>query len=65
MRLFVWEEEVVEECCTLIHNIVLQVVEVDRWQWMLDPSNGYLVSGVYRMLITMDPSISSVVSSIT
>lgn len=59
-----WEEEVVEECCTLIHNIVLQVDEVDRWQWMFDPSNGYLVSGVYRMLITMDPSISAIVSSI-
>ena len=60
-----WEEEVVGECSTLIHNIVLQVDEVDRWQWMLDPFKGYLDSDIYRMLIIVDYVVSNIIWHIT
>jgi hypothetical protein len=49
-RLLAWEEESVRECYVLLHNIVLQDNVNDAWRWLLDPSNGYSVRGVYRFL---------------
>jgi len=41
-RLFVWEEENVRECISLLHNIVLHANVVDKWKWLLDPIKGYI-----------------------
>ena len=38
------------ECSILLHNIVLQVNVTDKWSWLLDPSNGYLVWEAYRFI---------------
>jgi len=43
----VWEEELVTECLTLLCHIVLQDDVINRWQWILDPINGYSVKGTY------------------
>jgi len=49
-RLFVWEEDTVRECSTLLSNIVLQENVYDSWRWLLDPSHGYTVREAYRFL---------------
>lgn len=46
-RLLTWEEELVSECVSLLHNVVLQAHIHDRWRWILDPINGYTVKGTY------------------
>jgi hypothetical protein len=57
-RLLAWEEETVSKCAFLLHNVVLQDhILVDRWQWMLDPINGYSVKGTYTYLTT--PNVPS------
>jgi len=40
----------VEECCVLLHNIVMQDDVEDRWEWHLEPVKGYIVGGVYHLL---------------
>jgi hypothetical protein len=42
-RLWVWEEEMLEECKTLLSDISLQNNVLDHWQWRPDPSRGYSV----------------------
>ena len=49
-RLWVWEEELVEECRTLLTNVVLQQNVSDRWQWELDKDEGYKVRDAYHAL---------------
>ena len=49
-RLWVWEEELVEECMILLTNIVLQTNVSDKWQWELDKKDGYTVRDVYQAL---------------
>lgn len=39
-----------EECCELLHNISFQDDRKDKWDWLLDPSKGYLVRIVYKLL---------------
>ncbi|MCH81942.1 cytochrome P450 [Trifolium medium] len=58
-RLFVWEEGLLVECCLLLANVVLQVQELDKWRWLLDPDGAYSVSSTYYWLthqVPVDPS---------
>jgi len=45
IRLLAWEEDSVQECTLLLHNIVLQENIQDIWKWLLDPVQGYSVRG--------------------
>ncbi|MCI17153.1 receptor-like protein kinase ANXUR2, partial [Trifolium medium] len=36
-QLWVWEEEMLGECQTLLLNISLQTQSSDKWQWQPDP----------------------------
>ena len=56
-RLLVWEEESVEECSVLLHNVVLQVIVHDTWRWLLDPILGYSVRGAYNFITTTGTTV--------
>jgi len=50
-RLWVWEEEMLEECHNLLLTIVLLQVDLDDvWMWAHDPVVGYTVGGAHRIL---------------
>lgn len=49
-----WGEDLLGECCVMLHNVVLQVTVKDRWQWLLDPVKGYTITKVYNYLIFSD-----------
>ncbi|GAU47968.1 hypothetical protein TSUD_280270 [Trifolium subterraneum] len=49
-QLWVWEEEMLRECQSLLLNLTLQARSSDRWQWQLDPDEGYTVQGAYQLL---------------
>jgi hypothetical protein len=53
-RLWVWEEDLVEECRDLLLTISLQESESDRWLWLPDQIGGYTVRGVYDMLTSQE-----------
>ena len=53
-RLWAWEEELLEECMILLHDISLQINSTNHWQWMLDPSGSYSVWSVYQKLTTQE-----------
>ncbi len=53
-RLWVWEEELVEECRDCLVTVTLQDSSFDRWLWLPDPIGGYTVRGVYDMLTSQD-----------
>jgi len=53
-RLWAWEEELLKECRALLYDASLQHNVSDHWQWRPDPSKGYSVRGVYRLLTTHD-----------
>jgi hypothetical protein len=53
-RLWVWEEELVEECRELLLTVTLQDSSSDRWLWLLDPNGGYSVRGVYDLLTSQE-----------
>ncbi|MCI66906.1 hypothetical protein A2U01_0088164, partial [Trifolium medium] len=42
-QLWAWEEELLEECRTLLSDIALQPNVVDQWLWRPDPGGGYSV----------------------
>lgn len=50
--LLAWEEEMIEECCVLLHNIALLVDNVYRWYWQLDLVASYTVSDAYDQFLT-------------
>lgn len=52
-RLWVWEEELLAECRTLLANVVVQSDVSDRWQWELDKNDGYKVRDAYHALTHM------------
>ena len=56
-RLWVWEEELVEECRDLLLTITLQDSSSDRWLWLPDQIGGYTVRGVYDMLTSQDQPV--------
>jgi hypothetical protein len=39
------------------NDIVLQDHTADRWRWLIDPINGYSVSGTYHFLTMAEPSL--------
>jgi len=43
-RLRACEEDLLGECCVMLHNVVLQVTVEDRWQWLLDLVKGYTIN---------------------
>jgi len=47
-RLFAWEEDLVKERCTVLHNIILHVNVSDMWNWLLDSIKGFSVREVYH-----------------
>lgn len=54
-RLWAWEEEeLLEECRLLLHDVSLQTSVSNVWQWLPDPSWGYSVRGVYDMLTSKE-----------
>jgi len=46
-----------EECRTLLDNVVLQPNVSDRWQWDPDIHVGYTVRGAYHALTSTDTHI--------
>ncbi|KEH32906.1 hypothetical protein MTR_3g011275 [Medicago truncatula] len=53
-RLWVWEEEFVEECRELLLTLTLQDSSSDRWLWLPDQTGGYTIRGVYDMLTSQE-----------
>jgi hypothetical protein len=53
-RLFVWEEESVEELTLLLQNVSLQVHLEDKWKWKDDSSSVYTVRSAYNSIIAQD-----------
>ncbi|CAJ2668646.1 unnamed protein product [Trifolium pratense] len=51
-QLRAWEEELLGECQSLLSNISLQALSLDRWQWYPDLDTGYTVRGAYQLLIS-------------
>jgi len=49
-RLWMWEEEMLDKCRSLLLTVSLQDTISYVWQWHLDPTWGYSVHGVYGML---------------
>ncbi|GAU15300.1 hypothetical protein TSUD_03680 [Trifolium subterraneum] len=54
VALWVWEEEFLAECTSLLYAIVLHTNISDSWIWRHDISGGYSVGGAYSLLTTMD-----------
>jgi len=52
--LWAWEEELVVEYRTLLHNVVLQPTISDQWQWIPDIVGGYTVRSEYQILTSQD-----------
>lgn len=61
--LFAWEEDLLRNCCFVLHNIVVQDGVLDRWKWLLDPIKDYSVSDVYHMFTTSDQTSKRVDTS--
>jgi len=53
-RLWVWEEEMLEECRIFLSNVFLQLNVSDTWQWQPDPAGGYSVRSSYEVLTPQD-----------
>ncbi|GAU37762.1 hypothetical protein TSUD_102790 [Trifolium subterraneum] len=49
-----WEEEMLEECQTLLLTVSLQDHFSDRWEWRPDLDSGYTVRGAYQLLTDQD-----------
>jgi hypothetical protein len=61
----VWEEEKLEECMTLLLNVVLQVDNDDGWSWIPDQAVGYTIGGAYRIRSRIGPLLLIVCSHIS
>jgi len=53
-RLWAWEEDLVGECRTLLHTIVLQHNVPYQWHWYPDIIGGYTVRTSYHLLTSQD-----------
>ncbi|MCI64018.1 helicase-like protein, partial [Trifolium medium] len=53
-QLWVWEEEMLGECQTLLSSFSFQAQSSDFWQWRPDPGAGYSVRGAYQLLTSQD-----------
>ncbi|KAK2404810.1 hypothetical protein QL285_054116 [Trifolium repens] len=56
-QLWVWEEEMLKECQTLLLPVTLQVDSLDRWLWRPDPVSGYSVRDAYQLLTSQEAVI--------
>jgi len=63
-RLWAREEDLVEECRTLLLIVSLQVDSLDVWSWFPDPTGGYSVRGAYRILTNRIPSHDAISSNL-
>ena len=63
-RLWVWEEELVEECRILLANVVVQSNVSDRWQWELKKHDGYKVRDAYHALTHMAAPTLDVIANL-
>jgi hypothetical protein len=54
--LWMWEEELLVECRTLLHDVSLQTYLSNQWQ--LDPVRVYSVRNVYHLLTVFTDGIS-------
>ncbi|MCH81744.1 hypothetical protein A2U01_0002536 [Trifolium medium] len=52
--LFVWEEEMLEGCCGLFYNFVLQLNVIDKWLWRSLHSDVFTVKGAYQSLTRVE-----------
>ncbi|KAK2360207.1 hypothetical protein QL285_085498 [Trifolium repens] len=59
-QLWVWEEEMLRECQTLLLPVTLQVDSLDRWLWRPDPVSGYSVRDAYQLLTSQEAVILGV-----
>ena len=53
-RLWVWEEEMVEEGHNLLNDFIVQTNVTNRWQWLPNITGGYTVRGAYQILTSND-----------
>jgi hypothetical protein len=53
-QLFVWDEELLEVCCTLLHNIILQNKILDKWLWRTINSDTFSVKKAYLILTNIE-----------
>jgi hypothetical protein len=53
-QLWVWEEEMLRKCQTLLLSFTLQAQSLDVWRWQPDPDTGYSVRGAYQFLTSQD-----------
>jgi len=44
------EEDLLRNCCFLLHDIVLYENVFDRWKWLPNPIKGYLSAMFIRCL---------------
>jgi hypothetical protein len=53
-QLWVWEEEMLGECQSLLLPFTMQAHSPDVWRWKPDPDTCYSVRGAYQMLTSQD-----------
>ncbi|GAU20900.1 hypothetical protein TSUD_120920 [Trifolium subterraneum] len=58
-RLFVWEEELLGECCFALNNIVLQESIPNSWVWIADPVTVFTFA--WRLMYDRLPTKSNLV----
>jgi hypothetical protein len=58
--MWAWEEELLEECRTLLFDVSVFPNVSDKWVWTPDPVRGYTVRGAYDLLtIGVTPSMDT------
>jgi hypothetical protein len=53
-KLLAWEEELVVKCRTMRFDVTTQEFAPDVWQWHPNVGDGYIVLGVYQMLMRQE-----------
>jgi hypothetical protein len=53
-QLWVWEDEMLRECQTLLLPFTLQAQSQNVWRWHPDPDSGYSVRSAYQLLTSHD-----------
>lgn len=51
-RLLAWEEDMLVECKSILHDVFLQVDIQYRWLWLPDLVKGFTVRGAYNLIIS-------------
>ena len=54
-RLWLWENDLLEECKALLLDVSLFPNVLNKWVWLPDPSGGYTVRGAYDLLTSQEP----------